>query len=172
MKMKCKICENATSPYDQALVLGKYKVQYFSCPNCGFIQTEEPYWLNEAYSKAITIYDTGIMARNIANATNIMFFLNNNNMKDCRCLDFGGGHGVFTRIMRDYGFNFCHYDKYAENLFAGGFDGNLNTKYDLITSFENFEHFVNPMAEIEKLTDSTDILFFRLYLFHLPLLPR
>jgi 2-polyprenyl-3-methyl-5-hydroxy-6-metoxy-1,4-benzoquinol methylase len=160
IKTKCKVCGNDLVPYDQTIVLDKYNVQYFSCPGCGFIQTEEPYWLDEAYAQAITIYDTGILARNFANAVNVTFFLNNINMKDCKSLDFGGGHGVFTRIMRDYGFNFFHYDKYAENLFAGGFDGNLNEEYDLVTSFENFEHFVNPMSEIKNLIDISDILFF------------
>ncbi|MDR0571685.1 MAG: class I SAM-dependent methyltransferase [Rickettsiales bacterium] len=116
--MKCKICGNDTCSHDQALVLNRYNVQYFSCLNCGFIQTEEPYWLDEAYSKAITIYDTGIIDRNLTNATDMAFFLKSTNMKNCTCLDFGGGHGVFTRIMRDYGFNFFHYDKYAENIFC------------------------------------------------------
>ncbi|MDR0571686.1 MAG: class I SAM-dependent methyltransferase [Rickettsiales bacterium] len=45
-------------------------------------------------------------------------------------------------------------------FFANGFEGKLNIRYNLITSFENFEHFVNPMAEIKNLTTITDILFF------------
>jgi hypothetical protein len=75
-------------------------------------------------------------------------------------MDFGGGHGIFTRIMRDCGFDFYHYDKYAENLFAAGFEANLGQKYNLITSFENFEHFVNPIEEIEKLIKMSDTLYF------------
>ena len=28
---------------------------------CGFIQTEEPYWLNEAYAKALVAADIGVI---------------------------------------------------------------------------------------------------------------
>jgi hypothetical protein len=41
-------------------VLRKYDVQYFQCGGCGFLQTETPYWLDEAYSSAIVTADTGI----------------------------------------------------------------------------------------------------------------
>ena len=46
----------------------KYEVSYFHCPNCGFVQTEKPYWLDEAYSDIIDAEDIGILARNNANA--------------------------------------------------------------------------------------------------------
>ena len=31
---------------------------------CDFLQTEEPFWLKEAYESAIGITDTGIIKRN------------------------------------------------------------------------------------------------------------
>jgi hypothetical protein len=144
--------------HDSALVLEKYNVTYYICPNCGFIQTEDPYWINEVYSKAISPHDTGSVLRNFSNATNLLFALKF--IKSARCLDFGGGHGILTNIMRYYGFDFYHYDKYAENLFAAGFDGSLEKTYDLVTAFEIFEHFVNPMEEIEKILKITDALYF------------
>jgi hypothetical protein len=144
--------------HDKAMVLYKYQATYYRCPNCGFIQTEAPYWLNEAYTKAIAPADTGIIARNINNAANLVFFMQFIQLGPA--LDFGGGHGILTRIMRDYGFDFYHYDKYAENLFASGFEGDLDKRYALVTSFENFEHFVNPIEEIEKLLGIADIVYF------------
>lgn len=63
--MQCKICYAETSFFDTALVLGKYKTIYYQCPCCGVIQTEEPYWLDEAYSEAITDSDIGLIGRNI-----------------------------------------------------------------------------------------------------------
>jgi hypothetical protein len=141
------------------LVLNKYTVTYYHCSKCGFIQTEKPYWVEESYSKAIATADTGIMMRNFSNASSLLFlmkFLKSNSA----CLDFGGGHGILTRIMRDYGFDFYHFDKYAENLFATGFEGSLEKKYDLVTSFENFEHFVNPLEEIKRIINMTDVLYF------------
>jgi hypothetical protein len=144
--------------HDMATVLHKYQVSYYRCQRCGFIQTEEPYWLNEAYAKAIAHADTGIIARNERNAVSLVFFMQF--IKQGPSLDFGGGHGILTRIMRDYGFDFYHYDKYAENLFASGFGGDLDKHYNLVTSFENFEHFVNPIEEIEKITRIAVIVYF------------
>ena len=145
--------------HDRATVLNKYDVTYYICPHCGFVQTENPYWLDEAYSKAIASEDTGVMRRNLRNANSLLPFLRILG-NDIKILDFGGGHGILTRIMRDYGFDFYHQDKYAENLFANGFEGDLNQKWQLITAFENFEHFVEPMEEIERLMGQTDILYF------------
>jgi len=158
MAIKCNICTEIMSIHDKALVLNKYMVTYYYCSHCGFIQTEEPYWLSESYSKVISKSDTGIMMRNMTNATNLLLFFKF--IPQGVCLDFGGGHGILTRIMRDYGFDFYHYDKYAENLFAMGFEGELNKKYKIITSFENFEHFVTPLKEIKKLVDITDTMYF------------
>jgi hypothetical protein len=135
-------------------------VTYFCCSHCGFIQTEEPYWLEEAYSKAISIADTGIMSRNLINANNLLYFINFIHCQYDMCMDFGGGHGILTRIMRDYGYDFYHYDKYADNLYAQGFEANMNNKYKLITAYESFEHFTTPLIEIEKLIEMSDVLLF------------
>lgn len=63
--MKCKICGNKMENFDKAKILNKYDVQYYRCPNCGFICTEEAYWLDEAYSSAIASTDIGLIMRNI-----------------------------------------------------------------------------------------------------------
>jgi hypothetical protein len=146
------------SVHDSAQILNKYNITYYHCSYCGFIQTEEPYWLDEAYSKAIAKIDTGIMVRNFSNTENLLLLLKY--IPEGACLDFGGGHGILTRIMRDYGFDFYSYDKYAENLFASGFEGDIGGSYKLVTSFENFEHFVKPLEEIEKLLNISEVLYF------------
>jgi hypothetical protein len=57
--------------------------------------------------------DTGIMQRNLylSKITAFILLL----FFDCRkkFLDYAGGYGVFVRLMRDYGFDFYWYDKYA-----------------------------------------------------------
>jgi len=47
------------------MILNKYTIDYFHCPNCGFLQTQEPFWLDEAYKDPINISDTGYLSRNI-----------------------------------------------------------------------------------------------------------
>lgn len=69
-------------------------------------------------------------------------------------LDFGGGHGMFTRIMRDKGFDFYWRDKYAENIFARGFEFPSNEKVEVVTAFEVFEHLEDPLGDIEEMLNS------------------
>jgi hypothetical protein len=76
--------------------------------------------------------------------------------------DLGGGTGLLVRLMRDYGFDFFWEDPYTNNIFARGFeyDKNKHRPIELVTSFECFEHFVDPLKEIENLLSiSTSILF-------------
>jgi hypothetical protein len=158
--MYCKICAHKSLIFATAKLLSKYQIEYFKCTNCGFIQTEEPYWLEEAYQEPINISDTGIVARNIYLAkitANVIYFLFDRN---AYFLDYAGGYGLLTRLMRDIGFNFYWYDPFTRNLFARGFESLRSVKYELITSFESFEHFVNPLQDIEKmLAISKNILF-------------
>jgi 2-polyprenyl-3-methyl-5-hydroxy-6-metoxy-1,4-benzoquinol methylase len=161
--MICKICSSQSNELFKAKVLNKYKVTYYKCPDCGFIQTEEPFWLKEAYESAISSADTGIVSRNIVNAkmagSVISCFFN----KKEKFLDYGGGYGLFVRLMRDKGFDFYRFDKYSENLFARCFDiselANKN-EFELITGFEVFEHLNNPIEEIKEiLTFGSTVLF-------------
>lgn len=63
--MKCDICGIEMQPFERAQILGKYDVQYYRCPSCGFVCTERPYWMDEAYSDAICDADIGLMGRNV-----------------------------------------------------------------------------------------------------------
>tara|TARA_B100000900_G_C20536540_1_gene698634 strand:+ start:374 stop:1153 length:780 start_codon:yes stop_codon:yes gene_type:complete len=167
--MECKICNNTSEMFHKNKILNKYNISYFQCPSCGFVQTEEPYWLNESYNEAISLSDTGIMARNIVFTKLATIVLSMLLDKNGEFLDYGGGYGIFTRLMRDNGFNYFWHDKHAENLVARGFEGKIrNKKYDGITSFENFEHFENPLKEIERIFSLTDFVLFSTDLISVP----
>jgi hypothetical protein len=61
----CYICKKKTQVFSEAKILNKYNIVYYLCSCCGFLFTENPYWLNEAYSEAINLTDTGLVKRNI-----------------------------------------------------------------------------------------------------------
>jgi len=160
---KCKICNSSSDTIFEAQVLFKYDVKYFQCSNCKFIQTEEPYWLEEAYSSAITDLDLGYVTRNILFSELTRKTINHAFAKKSSFLDYGGGYGMFVRLMRDKGFDFYREDKYCENLFSNHFDIDdlkVKKKFELLTSFEVFEHLVNPLDEIEKMMQFSDNLLF------------
>jgi hypothetical protein len=140
----------------RATVLRKHTVGYYTCPNCGFMQTEPPYWLDEAYKNPINISDTGIIVRNQRQArivASIIFLLFD---KDKKFVDYAGGYGLFTRMMRDIGFDFYWSDPYTQNVMARKFEMQANERYSIATSFESFEHFVNPIEELEKILQVAD----------------
>ena len=93
----CKVCGMPSAFFEETDVLRKYPVQYFRCDRCGFIQTEAPYWLEEAYSSAIAMQDVGIMQRNLVNCEVTSAVLNLLFPQISGSVDFGGGHGVFVR---------------------------------------------------------------------------
>ena len=158
--MKCKICDSTSKPVFSALVLGKYQVQYFECPRCEFVQSEEPFWLNESYSSAINDEDTGIMMRNIQSCNIVLASLLLIGKIKGKVVDYAGGYGILVRLLRDEGVDAFWYDRYCENLVARGFEFSGEEVADLVTAFEAFEHFVEPMQELDSLFKiSPSILF-------------
>jgi len=161
--MQSKITGGATTLLFTAKILNKHDVNFYRCNDTGFIQTEEPFWLDEDYSSAITKLDVGLLYRNINSADMVSKLLIRDFNYKGTFLDYAGGYGVFTRLMRDKGFNFYHTDKFCPNLFAEYFeldDVPANTRFELVTAFEVFEHLANPIQEIKKMLEFSDNLFF------------
>jgi len=161
---QCKICGAERSKIFSKRFLEKYDVSFFECQDCGFIQTEKPYWLKEAYSSAITSTDVGLVHRNVMYSDVIEKIIYRHFDKNNRFLDFAGGYGLFTRLMRDKGLNFWREDKFCKNLFAKFFDiENLSEnerKFELVTAFEMMEHIENPYKELDKIFSMTDNFLF------------
>jgi hypothetical protein len=105
--MECNVCKTEMKHEFSEKILFKHLVNYYCCPNCQLLQTEKPYWLSESYGDAIVDADTGLIARNVSiskKVASVIYFLSNK--KNEKFLDYAGGYGMFTRIMRDYGFDF------------------------------------------------------------------
>jgi hypothetical protein len=153
---QCKICAALSEQFGRATVLEEYEITYYRCTDCGFVQTEEPYWLDHAYSDPIATLDIGLLSRNVRLRQIASRVLRLALTPESRCVDYGGGYGVFVRLMRDSGFNFSHYDPMAKNLFASHFIANLDDRFSLATAFEVLEHLVNPHEHFLKLDKLAD----------------
>jgi hypothetical protein len=161
--IRCRLCEaNAGGHFATARLLGKYDVTYWRCATCGFVQTEEPYWLEEAYSNDVSALDLGPVNRCVTLSEKTRALILALFDWTGRFLDYGAGFGMFVRRMRDIGFDFRYYDKYSQNLFAKGFEAQLEgaERFELITAFEVFEHMAEPMAELQRLFSFADSIFF------------
>lgn len=154
--MTCRICRSEAAFVFSGQLLDVHLVKYYQCGKCGFLFTEEPTWLGSPECKSVSRLDTGILSRNLLLskfATVLIKLLLDENGK---FLDYGGGYGLFTRLMRDNGLDFYWHDPYCENLFAQGFELSPGTEdtFEAVTAIEVFEHLPHPR-------ELTDLLFKR-----------
>jgi len=133
----------------KARVLAR-EVAYFACSHCGYVQTEQPTWLAQAYHAPINISDTGMMARNLAQQKSVLATLALLRKRRGKVVDYAGGYGLLVRLLRDLGLDAYWIDPYTTNLAAVGFEYQQG-EADLVTAFEAFEYFVDPIKELETM---------------------
>lgn len=142
---RCPICGATRRLVFSQTVLSKYLVKYFLCDSCGLLQTEEPFWLDEAYSAPIATTDTGILNRNLSASERIAPVLYRIDPR-ASYLDVGGGYGLFVRRMRDIGFDFQWEDPFSPNLLARGFERPGGMIFRAVTAIEVAEHLSDPLT--------------------------
>lgn len=155
---RCKLCGDATADFGEQAVLGRFQAKYRRCGSCGYVFVVDPHWLELAYSNAIAALDTGIVTRNrwLADASCALLGLSLRGVRTT--LDFGGGSGLLVRLMRDRGHDFRWHDAYSPNLLARGFEGDLQSPYDMVTAFELVEHLPEPMDTFAQLRSRAPII--------------
>ncbi|MFA6312388.1 MAG: class I SAM-dependent methyltransferase [Sterolibacterium sp.] len=129
-----------------------HEVSYYRCARCGLVQTEDPYWLDEAYRNPIAVSDTGLIQRNFSIAAKLSALLYFCLEPKGAYLDVAGGYGMLVRLMRDIGFDFYWSDKHCENILARGFEWTGATrKFSALTAFEVLEHVQDPVGFVAGL---------------------
>ena len=154
--MACRVCGSASEKIFSAEILRKYQVDYCLCSQCGYLQMEDLSHLPEAYRNSINQSDVGLLARNYRFVEQLAPFFYFSGKTNGRFLDFGGGYGIFSRLMRDIGFPFYWDDPYTENLFVPGFESAIEGDFTAITALELFEHLENPVEILSQLLSHTD----------------
>lgn len=156
--INCVLCGSKSKKVFEHKIMGKYTAEYYQCPNCALVFVDNPYWLEEAYASAIAMTDTGIIVRNINNIVIVKDLLNHWYSFASTILDYGGGCGIFVRMLRDVGYNAFWFDKYADPILCRGFEWN-GDHVDVLCCFEVFEHYNNPCISISDLMNiSSDFI--------------
>jgi Methyltransferase domain len=157
---RCVICHSTRCQFATATILGRHDITYYRCEGCGLVQTEEPYWLAEAYSDAIGASDIGLVGRNLRFADTTRAMINLLFDPAGRFVDYGGGYGLLVRLMRDRGFDFYRDDPMCENIFARGFDRADGGPYELVTAYEVLEHMSEPLTDVGHMLQLSDNVLF------------
>jgi hypothetical protein len=129
-------------------------VGYYECSSCGSLQTQEPTWLAAAYGDdSLPELDTYTGERVLMNRMLIYFLFKACGLCHSRdkLLDWGAGHGLLVRMLRDVGIDAYGYDKYEMNRFASTFEWRAEERYTMLTSFEVWEHFADPKSELDHI---------------------
>jgi glycosyltransferase involved in cell wall biosynthesis len=145
----CRLCSKSAQYAFSKEILGQYNVGYFKCTYCKSLQTEYPYWLDEAYGVGAEKFDAGKATRTLEN-----FFLLPSLLQllgvppKSICVDWGAGGGLLTRLLRDVGYDVFSYDPHIASEFSHGFlwKNQTNTVKALL-AFEVVEHFSIPSSE-------------------------
>ncbi|WJI24231.1 class I SAM-dependent methyltransferase [Thermosynechococcus sp. B0] len=149
----CPICGSSLDFCFSHQVLDKYFAKYYFCKTCGYLKADDPFWLDQAYSSAISKADTGILIRNLSllpKVASILYWLFNERGEG-RYLDIAGGYGILTRLMRDIGFDCYWNDKYCQNLFARGFEYTSELGCcKAVIAIEVMEHLVDPLTFMKE----------------------
>lgn len=160
--VRCRICSAESASFSRAKILNRYDVEYFKCTSCGFVQTDEPYWLTEAYSDAISLADVGLVQRNLRRVPIVVALIATFFTANGKFIDYGGGYGLLVRLMRDAGFDFYRSDQHCANLLARGFEAESegDGTFELLTAMELFEHLADPIMAIERMLGYSRSIFF------------
>ena len=155
MQTLCPICKGTSFPLDVVdfnksceEIHGKYlplagiPIYYFLCEQCGFCFAPEfSEWKKEDFEQKIYNNDYVLVdpeyveIRPNGCARNLMGMMGDKAL-GIRHLDYGGGSGLLSEILRKAGWHSTSYDPFVDR------DVNPSDlgKYDLITAYEVFEH--------------------------------
>lgn len=148
----CRLCGGRARHRFTLQVMKRYDVGYYLCHECDSLQTEEPYWLKEAYQDQRRYYDTFTAMRALYMSVRLSVLMRIFRLdRRHKILDWGGGDGLGVRMMRDVGLDAYRADRYAENVYALGFDATPDTNYSVVTASEVFEHFADPATDLGDL---------------------
>ena len=157
---ECRVCRGDTSFFEVATIL-EFEARYMICNHCKSVQVSDPYWLASAHSEAISDLDIGLVSRTTVASRLIISFFKLQRIRKVSGIDWGGGTGLLTRMLRDSGLNVYSYDKYANQELANVFvadELSLKSKMTFASAIECFEHLTNPIDDLGNVSIDKDFL--------------
>lgn len=160
-RRSCKCC-NAVAPYFGSVDFSKNceeirgvrlpadgrEIPYFRCSNCGFLFTDyfdqwsRQRFLDDIYNGQYESIDPDFLEARPETNANVIHTLFGAFKRRLSILDYGGGRGVLAGKLGTHGFaRAATFDPYF-----GGTTEPVGEEFDMVCSFEVFEHMPNPRA--------------------------
>lgn len=157
-----KSCEEARGRY---LGLAGVPVYYFMCANCGFCFAPElmKWGLQEfedrIYNGDYPLVDPDYLEARPRNNANSLIATFGGHAGEITHLDYGGGAGLLSRLLREAGWKSGSYDPFVDR----GTSVESLGRFDLITAFEVFEHVPDVgalMSNLSSLLQANGVILF------------
>ncbi|WP_377806248.1 glycosyltransferase (plasmid) [Azospirillum sp. A29] len=149
----CRLCGGNAIRVFEATLLGRHRVGYWECTQCACLQTDPPHWLDEANRADSVMLDVGAAQRSITLSLTVPPLLEQLGVgANTSCLDWGGGDGLFTRLMRDRGFAFFLHDDRTGNRYAQGFARTdaATAVFPVTTALKVLEQLPDPARDLDR----------------------
>ena len=156
----CAVCSGSTKFLFSYEVRGEHQASLHECLNCRFTYIANPHWLDDSFSSELNDLDIGSVDRCLVLADFVEVLIRSMKSSKSRFLDWGGGYGLLSRIMRDRGLDFVSHDIYTRPLFVESSSNSNSETFELITMSEVALHLVDPVPVFTKIMESTDVLVF------------
>ena len=156
----CPVC--GAEP-DQILtydVLGGRTARLMACGTCAFCFVADPTWLRDSFTSQLNTLDVGSADRSLLVAAFVRGLLGRKRRQRWKVLDFGGGDGLLTRVLRDRGVDARWTDPFCEPAYAVGPPADEIDRFDLAVMSEVALHLTDPLATFRELLGRADRVLF------------
>lgn len=155
--VKCPICSEVAYVALQLSVRGKSNEPLFRCSNCAFHCFAQPNWLQQSFTDNLHQLDLGSVSRCLLVADFVTAVLPLRR-RDTRVLDWGGGDGLLTRVLRDRGIDCVWYDPFTKPTFVGDSLYEPQSQVDVTVASEVFLHLTDPVAALKSLLSHSEVV--------------
>lgn len=157
----CPICSSDAEILGTTKIIDRFEAIFWMCPLCQYVWIPDPYWLREIDPAPVFSLDKGMVRRNIYCSEVLTAFIEVRGKAAGKMLDFAGGTGLLTQLMRDRGYLYYSFDPSCSATFAQEFASSKlpAERYSLVSASEVIEHLDSPMLRISELLKlSSDVI--------------
>lgn len=154
----CAVCGKSGLPLLEFDISNLIRASVRKCSRCHFIYVVNPYWLAGSFSQNLNRFDVGSADRSLIVAGFVRSIFKRREASKVKVLDFGGGDGLATRVLRDAGIDCRWEDPYCQPVFAVGPSHSEISHFDLAFMGEVALHLTNPLETIKDLMKRSDRL--------------